>query len=407
MNLRFQQLEIQWPMRAVRSALVALVALTHGIPPALAGPDGERDGSGVDSGTDKGNEVRKFNDVLADLLNEFSYDLKTNQLQGVKNVSIRRVAVSDTIPKSYESYVESLAAERFRKHSSIRVLQCTNCRVKRTIVERGRLTVTTPINNPRELDLIAAQMGIETWVDVALLYQETSMVLAFNVFDAKTKELLWTKVYNSENLYRKTVGGEDAARARIGPDAQAETKEEERKSRYVTALTAGYFLIPNVKKPSNMLGATLRIAERFNVERSEIGGSVSVVMDPGLFVKDYGGVDGDPAQSGEVTVAGKKETIKPFTIGIAVFGSYVHNFITVPEDFDTMRTGVSLGLGGMFASGYITFTGRGGFVMRFGRHFIFDVGAMYSAPTTLKIKGAYEYKTKGGPGADVTFGLHF
>ena len=351
--------------------------------------------------------VRKFNDVLTDLLNEFAYDLKTAQITGIKNVSVRKVAVGESIPRSYESYVESLVGERFRKYSSIRVLQCTSCRVKRTVVENGRLTVTTPINNPKELDQIATQMGIETWVDIALLYQETSMIVAFNIFDSKTKELIWTKVYNSENIYKKSANLEKTKDILEGGTDKDSVKKEDPKSKYVVSVTTGYYLIPNVKKPSNMMGGMLRVAEKFNLERSEVGGSVAMVVDPGVFVQNYDGVDGDPAASEEIQAGSSKQTIKPFKYGMAIFGNYYHNFITQPENFDALRYGAHIGLGGIFAKGYITFTGRTGMVLKLGRHFVGEIGLLYSAPTTLKIKDTFTYKTKGGIGADVTFGLLF
>jgi hypothetical protein len=179
------------------------------------------------------------------------------------------------------------------------------------------------------------------------------------------------------------------------------------KSKYALSLTAGYILVPNVKKPSNMLGGILRAAEIFNLERSEIGASVMPVVDPGLFIKNYEGVEGDASASDEVEVGGKKETIKPFRFGLGLFGSYHHNFVTPPINYDVLRYGAHLSLGGILASGYITFTGRTGATLKFGRRFVLELGVMYSAPTTLTIQDEFTYKTKGGIGADITFGLCF
>ena len=151
----------------------------------------------VDSSIEDKEQVKSFNEVLQDLVNEFSFDLRAKSLNSLRAVAIRRVALGEGIPRSYESYLETQVSDSFRKHSGTKVLQCTNCRIRRTVVENGRLVMTTPINNPQELDAIAIQLGVEAWVDVSLLYQETSMILGFHVFDSKSKELVWTKLYNT------------------------------------------------------------------------------------------------------------------------------------------------------------------------------------------------------------------
>lgn len=344
-------------------------------------------------------QARRFNDVLFDLLNEFSYELKTNKLSGVKNVSVRKIAVSEAIPKSYESYLESLVLERFRKFSKIRVIQCTTCRMKKTVVENGRLVITMPINNPAELDMLSNQFSIDTWLDVALLYQETGMILAFNAFDAKTKELIWSRSYNSETIYQKNTI----------PDAAEAAKEAEQNkpepSSYIFAFTMGWHMVANVKTSANMVGLNIRMAEQFNEKRSEIGAMVAPIVDPGLIVSDYS-VTGDPKATGEVQTGTTTETIKPFTIGAALFATYHHNF-SPPDNIDKVRYGAHTGIGGVYAPGYITFAGRGGGFMKFGRRWILEGGMNYSMPTTLTIKDQFTYKTKGGLGADVTFGVVF
>jgi hypothetical protein len=158
----------------------------------------------------QGEQVKSFNEVLQDLVNEFSFDLRAKALNSLRNVAIRRVALGEGIPRTYESYLETQISDAFRKHSGTKVLQCTNCRVRRTVVENGRLVMTTPINNPQELDAIASQLGVEAWVDMTLIYQERSMILGFHVFDSKSKELLWSKLYNTENIYRQKMEQRDS-----------------------------------------------------------------------------------------------------------------------------------------------------------------------------------------------------
>lgn len=342
--------------------------------------------------------VRKFNDVLKDLLNEFAYDLKTNQVQGLKNLAVRRVSLSESIPKSYENYMENLSLERLRKYSKIRVIQCTMCRVKKTIVENGRMILTMPINNQTELDTVANQLNIETWLDVTLLYQESGMVLAYNAFDSKTKELLWTKTYNSEDLNKQVD------EATMTTDENGVKKIEEESTQYVVALSSGWFMVANVKKPSNMLTLAIRMSEQFNNKHSEIGAMIAPIIDPNVIVSDYA-ANGDPSASDEVTVNNETQVVRPFSYGLALFATYHHNF--GKDNSDSFRWGAHGGIGGIYAPGYITFTGRGGPVLKFGKRFFIEAGVNYSMPTTLSIKEQFTYKTKGGVGADATFGILF
>ncbi|NBW81938.1 hypothetical protein EBR21_09305, partial [bacterium] len=54
--------------------------------------------------------VKSFNEVLQDLVNEFSFDLRAKALNTLRNVSIRRVALGEGIPRTYESYLETQVA---------------------------------------------------------------------------------------------------------------------------------------------------------------------------------------------------------------------------------------------------------------------------------------------------------
>jgi hypothetical protein len=351
-------------------------------------------------------DVKKFDDVLADLMNEFSYDLKTNQVAALKIVSIRRVAVNESVPKSYESYIESMVSERLRLYSKIKNIQCTSCRVKKTVIENGRLTIVTPINSPVELDNIANQLGVETWLDVALLYQENSMVLAFNAFDSKTKELIWTKVYNSESIYKKRSDPNADTRSEADKINGVAQKEKDAADT-VWAIVPGYHLVPNVKKPVNMAGLMIRAAERFADGRSEIGAMVVPLIDPATFISNYTNVEGDPLASGEATQDVSQQTIKPFTYGLGLMATYHHNFFKVPESKDKLRPAAMMGAGFIVAQGYMAFTIRFGGLVKFGKHFVVDFGGIYSNPTTISIREKVKYTTKGGIGGDVGFGLQF
>lgn len=348
--------------------------------------------------------AKRFDDVLNDLLNEFSYDLKTNQITDLKNVSVRKVALNEAIPKSYETYLESLVLERMKLHSKIRTMQCTTCRVRKSVLENGRLTLTSPINNNADLDQIARELNIETWVDVALLYQETNMVLSFNAFDAKTKELLWARVYNSEQIYRKK-GRPMAVSQRAGEAGVEEGKNP--KGSLTFGISLGYHVVPNVNTTSNMLGVTLRGSERFDEGRSEVGAFLMTIVDPDTLLSDYTNVEGDPAATGEAKEETNTKAIRPFPMGFGLFAAYFYNFFGEQENLEVIRWSANVGGGTIVAPGYMSLTARAGVEMKFGKHFALNLAGLYSAPTTISIKSRYQYTTKGGPGGELSFGALF
>ncbi|MEY4065546.1 MAG: hypothetical protein RIR26_1754 [Pseudomonadota bacterium] len=347
--------------------------------------------------------VKSFNEVLQDLVNEFSFDLRAKALNTLRTVAIRRVALGEGIPRAYENFLETQVSDSFRKHSGTKVLQCTNCRIRRTVVENGRLVMTTPINNPQELDAIAVQLGVEAWVDISLLYQETSMVLGFHVFDSKSKELVWTKLYNTENIYRQRMEQREEKTA-VNPAAAPAV---EKKTNFFLGTTAGWHLVPNVKKSANMLGVNLRFAEKFNEGKAEVGTRVSFLVAPSVLLSDYPEISGDPAASSEVTDGATTETVLPFNKGLSLSAMYAQMVTKNPLQAEGVVWGWEASAGTVVSVGYASIFFRTGAHSRLGKSFICDVGLAYSLPTTLTIKERFKYKTPGGVGADVGFGIQF
>ncbi len=349
-------------------------------------------------------QTKTFDSVLNDLVNEFAFDLKTGQVEGNKLLSIRRVNLNDSIPKSYETYLENLVSEKIHKHSKIKLLQCPSCRTKKTVVENGRLNIIIPVNHPAELDALANHFGIEAWMDVALMYQETNMILAFNIFDSKTKELLWSKVYNSESIYRK----KEAAPATLSQnDKENPDKKDDRTPESSWAIFMGYQLVPNVKKTTGMAALSVYGAERLADGHVELGTLITGIVDPEKIISNYTNVQGDPVASGEAQVDTNTATIKPFEYGASMFVTYQYNFFDGIENPKLTRTGISFGGGLIWAPGYAAFTGRAGGVVRMGKRFTLTGGVLYSAPTTVSIRSKVKFTTNGGVGGDVGIGFHF
>jgi hypothetical protein len=349
---------------------------------------------------DDNEQIKSFNEVLQDLIDEFSFDLRAKALNGLRTVAVRRVALGEGIPRSYESYVETQVSDSFRKHSGTKVLQCTNCRVRRTVVENGRLVMTTPINNPSELDAIAVQLGVDAWLDVGLIYQETSMVLAFHVFDSKSKELVWTKLYNTENIYKKRMETRAVESSAVAQAAEAD-------SNYLIAMSVGWHLVPNVKDSANMVGFTARFAEKFNDARQEVGTRVSYLIAPSEILSDYPEISGDPASSAEIVEGNTTEVILPFKRGVGLVAFYSSLLNGGRPTASGFLWSLETGAGVIASTGYASILARVGGQLRMGQRFLLDVGLAYSLPTTISIRKKYKYTTPGGLGADAAFGLHF
>ena len=347
--------------------------------------------------------ARPFNEVLADVIDEFSYDIKTNQVPLRANLSVRKISVSENIPTNYEKYLETMLGERVRRFSQVKVIHCTTCRVKQTVVKDGRVHVVSPINSKRALDQLAREYGIEAWLDAGLVYQESSLVLAINLFDARTKELLWSQVYNSETLYKRFPNGvpdpesdrKDAPEAQQGPAAV-----------YIFGMALGWALVPNVNEATSMLAVPLRFAEVFNRKRSEAGAQVFALIDTDtLLGKAPTNSTVDVASSDQVEKPDKKKILKSFEYGLGLFGTYHHNFRTGEDDLDSIRPGFQCGLGLVVAANYLSFTAKAGINLRMGHKLFIDVEGLYSAPSTIELAEGYQFKTQGGVGALASFGI--
>lgn len=350
--------------------------------------------------------VRQFNEVLDDLLDEFAYDLKSNAIPLTENLALRKVNLSQNIPSSYEKYLETIVSERVQTFSRSKVVHCPTCRVKQSVVKDGRVTIVMPINNKRTLDALAREYGIVAWMDVGLIYQSASMLLAFNVFDARSKELLWSKVYNSETIYQKFprgVPGPSEDRAEL-----AQIDPEEKSSEYNLGLGIGWSLVPNVSDSVNMLALSVRLSEVFNKKHSEVGGQALVLVDTGVIVPEGKSEQGvNLEDSDQVEKSEPEAVVESFKYGMGIFGTYHHNFFVSEESMDLIRPGAQLSLGALLAEGYLAFTAKVGVNLRMGRSLCLEADVLYSAPATIDLGDGFVYETQGGVGALAAFGFLF
>ncbi len=375
-------------MRRLLLALVAPCIHAAAAPAAFVPPSVEDD---LAAGS------KRFEDVLSDLLNEFSYDLKTTQLQGKKTMSIRKVSLSDNVPKSYETYLASLLTERIQKYSSIRLLECPACRIKRAVVENNQMVVRAPVSDVSELDKVAEGQGIESWMDASLLYQPGNLVLTVTAFDSRTKEFLFSRVYSSDTIYKKNV-----KREVVGGKLQ-ETPQNE--PAYVWNLGLNWTSLANVKTNSTMLGGDLRVAESFRKGRSEVGGQVSVLVNTSVVSASYPGASTVVFSASDGSGGTTTASVNPVLYALGVFGTYHEHVFGNVDDRDGFRGGWQGALGAVIATGYFSPSLRGGLHLLLGQHFYLEGNLLYSLPATLTIEKIYTYRTPGGLGSGLTFGL--
>ena len=353
--------------------------------------------------------IRRFHEVLDELLAEFGYDVRIGQVKGLKNLAIRKVKVNKALPSSYQSYVELLVAERIRENSQIRLLSCVPCKNKKSRLVDGRLVITSPTTNIVEMNRVANQLGIDYFLDVVLVYHTTHMVLAFQAFNTDTKEMVWARTYNSETIKSRfqklAVDYSQVKKSRPGEDYVPEF-------RYLLGL--GGAGVPNVAgtaDDSGMLLLHLRGTEKFDNRHSEFGLILNIYQSSSNLLSDYPtdkATAPDAAQDQQQTdeVVTTSDTPQPFKSALGLFVIYAYNFIGQIESYNSSRHGLSIGVGTLMASGYLTGAFRLGWDIYFGRSFGLTVAGLYIAPSTILVNNN-KVKTAGGAGGELAVSYNF
>lgn len=357
--------------------------------------------------------VRRFHEVLDELLAEFGYDVKMGQIKGLSNISVRKVRVSDAIPKTYEEYVEVLLQERIRENSQVRIIECVPCKTRTSSLVDGKLMITSPATNMAKLEAAASQLGIEYFMDAVLVYHTTHMVLAISVFNAQTKELVWARTYNSETIksrYQKlAVDYSQVEKSRPGEDYVPEY-------RFMWGLGgAGLPNIGGTKDDSSMLDLQVRATEKFNNRHTEFGLLVSLLKTTNSLVKSYPSTPASGSSSTGTSASGnppatQTQTVgpqpQPFQQAYGIYGLFSHLFIGSVESYNEIRQGIHIGIGGILATGYLAPAARIGWDVYMGRRFSVSIAGDYIAPSTIVVDGQ-SLTAKGGTGADAIISLNY
>ena len=354
-----------------------------------------------DSTVAPNSDVRQFHDVLNDLLSEFAFDVKQGQVNGLKNLSIRRIDISDTLPRTYEQYVELLVSEKIRENSKIKLLNCIPCKSKTSTMVDGKLMITSPLTNLQRMDEAAGQLGIENFMDVVLVYHTTHMVLAFNIFSTQTKELAWARTYNSEtlrsNYQRMAVDYKQVEKGR-----ESDTYVPD----YKILIGLGGSQLPNVAgdaRDKSFLGLHMRTLEKFDNRRLDFGLSVSMWTSTADLLKAY---PSEGTSSGtEAPYTGDSRPI-PYKYLLGIHALLARNFVGSVEIYDRVRHGLHLGIGGVVSKGYLAPSVKAGWDVYLGRRFVATIDAHYITKSTILVGDDFQ-TSRGGGGGDFSLSYNF
>lgn len=313
----------------------------------------------------KDSKFRDFYEVLEDVYADFEYDLKNSQVQGLQNLSVRNIAVSEQVPQSFRAHLELITTERIMKHTKTQIIECLPCRARKASLSGEKLIITSPETDPAHLARIAKQAGILHFMDISFAYQTSGLILSLVITDADTGAVVWSRSYNSEHSR--------AAAQRRGVDFEQIDKARKSGEYEPTILyrpTAYFIYAQGANGFVGNLGVGLRIAERYDNRRKEVGFELTYLMSV-------------------ATLTGQATATPDIFGGFNLSLLFVHawNFIGSLENFNEGRTSLFVGVGGMYASGYLAGLARLGVEYRMGKRWSISGLVGYRPPATAMLGG--------------------
>jgi hypothetical protein len=331
---------------------------------------------------------RNFYDVLEDVLGDFEYDLKNGNVTGLKDLSIRNIAVSENVPASFKGHLELLITERVLKNTKAKIVQCLACKARRTSLSGDQVVISSPENNPAELARIAKSNGIEHFMDVAFAYQASGIVLSMTTTEPETGSIVWSRSYNSESSR--------AAAFRRGVDF-SQADDARKSTEYTPTLqyrgSVYYLFEPNLSGMSGCLAFGFRMVERYDNRKKEVGFEANYMKDSSTLINS----------SSSTAAASNTDNLYS---GFNATLLFVHgwNFIGEEENYNKVRANVSLGVGGTYASGYLGALIRANWEWRLGKHFAVTATGGYR-PASTAFVGTFATDGKSVSGAEIGIGI--
>lgn len=292
---------------------------------------------------------RNFYEVLDDVLGDFEYDLKNGNVIGLKDLSIRNIAVSENVPPSFKSHLELLLTERILKTTKARVVQCLPCKAKKTSMTGDQMSIVATDSNPVEMARIAKMSNISSFLDVSFTYQTSGMILSMYIIDPETGSVIWSRSYNSETARSSAF--------RRGVD-YSQIDDARKQTEYVPMiqyrLGIDFIFEPNVTKQTSCLALAYRMVERYDNRSKEVGFELD-------YIRDAGTIIGAPSSN----------TVGNLWSGINLTLLFHHawTFLGEEENYNKTRGSLSIGIGGTYAAGYLGGLLRLGYEWRLAKHY--------------------------------------
>lgn len=332
--------------------------------PSSGGSSSVKEGSTAKKPT-SANAERNFYEVMDDLLADFEYDLKNGTVTGLKDLSIRNIATSENIPPSFRSHLELSVTEKILKNTRTRMVQCLPCRAKRTTLNGDQVIITSADTNPVELSRIAKMSGILHFLDMAFSYQPSGMVLSMTISEPESGGIIWSRSYNSEtsrtSAFRRGVDYAQIDDARKASEYQPTVQYR---------AIAYYLFENNIGGYTGCIGAGFRMVERYDNRKKEVGFEANYLKDSSTLVN---------------TAASTANLYSGFNLTMLFVHSW--NFIGPEENYNLVRGGLTLGLGGTYTSGYLGGLLRATYEWRFAKHWALSTVLGYRPTSTAFIAG--------------------
>jgi hypothetical protein len=318
---------------------------------------------------------RDFYQVLEDLISDFEFDIKNSQVVGLKDIAIRNVLVNENIPNSFKSHLELLITERILKTSKARIIQCIACKARKTTLDNDSVVVSSPSVNPDQLSKIAKMNGIANFLDLSFSYDPTGMILSLSIIDAELGNIVWSANYNSESSR--------AAAFRRGVD-YAQIDKARREVEYVPTIqyrtTIYYFSEPDIGTRSSVLALGFRAVERYNNRHFEVGFEGNYMANASTIVN---------------RASTNNELYKAFSFNLTMLFIHSWNFISSEENYNEMRSNITAGIGGTYASGFLGGLIRIIYEVRLAKHFATNVVLGYRPPAKAFLSKNNQYSIAG------------
>jgi len=328
------------------------------------------------------NGSRNFYKVLDEVLSDFEYDLKTGQVLGLKDLSIRNIATSENVPASFKTHLELMITERILKTTKARIVHCSACRARKTTLDGQNIVISSADSNSVDMNRMTKMNGIQNFMDVAFAYQPSGMMLSIQISDADTGTALWSRNYNSDNsrasAQRRGVDYQEIDDAKVKMEYQPQLQckpslglvvAPQAGSGYVTELALGF-----------------RMMERYDNRHKEVGFEMNYYLNPGM-------------------ITGAKTSVDNVWSGVNLTMLFMHSWglFGDEENFNLTRGVIHVGIGGSYASGFLGGLIRGGYEWRFAKHFALDTFLGYRPPATVLISGSGQSLTGVEGGLNVGY----